>query len=204
MGIVVCLVMFKQRGCEWTPGNRVLSQINTSQILITDSVRCVLRENGIEEDEIFKLLQNGDVVFGESRTRDTPKYYVIANNKNTFKVGFSVRSDTVSVVDGVPGGKKTSCTGGNVEHILNMPEKTVKRILKAKEITAADSILVKLRTLKINDGELYNMIGAGKIDFTQSMPTLKPHPVYFVDYKSYRFTIEMADEKTRILDVVSK
>jgi hypothetical protein len=44
------------------------------------------------------------------------------------------------------------------------------------------------------------MIGAGKIDFAKSTPLSKPHPIYFVDYKNYHFKIEMAEEKTRILE----
>lgn len=199
LGIVVVLVMFRQRGCEWTPGNRVIEQIATSQILISDSIRCVLKENKIEEDAVFKLLQNGEVVFDESRPRQTPKYYVVESEDAKFKLGFVVRNDSVSVIDGVVGGKKTTCDAGMTETIFNMPEKTVKRILKTKELSAADSIFVQLEKAGLSDSEIYTMIGKGKINFSKSTPTSKPHPIYYVNYKNYEFKIEMAEEKTRIL-----
>lgn len=202
MGILVCIVIFGQRGCDWTPNNRVLKQIATSEILITDSVRCVFAENKIEEDEIFKLLNHGSVIFSESKTHQTPKYYVIEDENSTFKIAFVVRNDSVSVLDGVVGGKQGKCTGfgSNPEHIFTMPEKTVKRLLKAQEISAADSVLTKLKNHKIKDGDIYNMIESGKIDFKASMPTLKPHPIYFVESQKWRFKIEMTEKKTRILD----
>lgn len=202
MGILVCFAMFGQRGCDWTPGNRVLKQIATSQILITDSVRCIFVENKIDEDEIFKILNNGSVIFSESKTHQTPRYYVIQETDEKFKIAFVVRNDSVSVIDGVVGGKQGKCKdfGTNPEHIFTMPEKTVKRLLKAQEISAADSILAKLKKYNIKDDEIYNMIEKGKIDFENSLPTLKPHPIYFVDTQKCRFQIEMTEKKTRILD----
>jgi hypothetical protein len=202
MGLLVCVVLFGQRGCDWTPSNRVLKQIATSEILITDSVRCILVENKIEEDEIFKTLNGGSVIFSESETQKIPKFYVLENPAETFKIRFVVRNDTVSIIDGVPGGKQGRCKGfgSNPEHIFTMPEKTVKRLLKAQEISAADSILAKLKKYNIKDEEIYNMIESGKIDFKNSMPTLKPHPIYFVETQKCRFIIEMTEKKTRILD----
>lgn len=202
MGILVCFAIFGQRGCDWTPSNRVLKQIATSQILITDSVRCILAENKIEEDEIFKVLNNGSVIFSESKTHQVPKYYVLEEENEKFRIGFVVRNDSVSVIDGVPKGKQGKCSGfgSNPEHIFTMPEKTVKRLLRAQEISAADSILAKLKKYRIKDEEIYNMIESGKIDFKNSMPTLKPHPIYYVETVKCRFMIEMTEKKTRILD----
>jgi hypothetical protein len=202
MGLVLCFAIFGQRGCDWTPGNRVLKQIATSEILITDSVKCVMKENNISEDEVFQLLNNGNVVFSESKTHQIPKEYIIESAEGKFKIQFVVRNDSVSVIWGVAGGKKSSCKnfGANPEHIFTMPEKTIKRILKANEISATDSVFAKLQARGIQDGEIYNMIEDGKIDFTTSMPTLKPHPIYFVINKTYRFKIEMTEKKTRILD----
>lgn len=202
MGLVLCFAIFGQRGCDWTPGNRVLKQIATSEILVTDSVKCVMKENGISEDDVFKLLNNGDVVFSESKTHQTPKEYIIADAESKFKMHFVVRNDSVSVIWGVADGKKTTCRnfGKNPEHIFTMPEETIKRILKANEISATDSVFAKLQARGIQDGEIYNMIENGKIDFKTSMPTLKPHPIYFVEYKKYIFTVEMTEKKTRILE----
>ncbi|HYG52356.1 MAG TPA: DUF4258 domain-containing protein [Flavobacteriales bacterium] len=202
MGLVVCFVMFGQRGCDWTPGNRVLKQIATSQILITDSVKCVMQENGISDDDVFQLLNNGDVIFSESKTHQVPKEYIIENAEGKFKIRFLVRNDTVSVIHGVANSKKTTCKGfgSNPEHIFTMPGETVKRILKANEISATDTVFNLLQARGIKDGEIYNMIEGGKIDFIKSMPTLKPHPIYFVTYQNYLFKIEMAEKKTRILE----
>lgn len=202
MGLVLCFAMFGQRGCDWTPGNRVLKQIATSEILITDSVKCVMKANGISEDAVFQLLNNGDVIFSESKTHQIPKEYIIQDAEEKFKIHFLVRNDTVSVIHGVAGGKKGNCKnfGNNPEHIFTMPEETVKRILQANEISATDTVFAKLEARGFKDGEIYNMIEGGKIDFKTSMPTLKPHPIYFVTYQKYIFKVEMTEKKTRILD----
>lgn len=201
IGIVLSVILFGARGCDWTPGNRVLKQIATSQILISDSVRCVLRDNAIDEDDVFKLLNNGDVIFSESHPQDVPKTYVVENTEKHFKILFTVRNDSVSAISGVPGGKQGKCATADTSwHIFDMPEKTIKRLLKAKEISASDSVLTVLKTHKVAEGEIYNMIGAGKINFEKSTPLSKPHPIYYVEFEKYLFKIEMAQEKTRILE----
>lgn len=206
IGIAMSVIIFGSRGCDWTPGNRVLKQIATSEILISDSVKCILRNNAIDEDDIFKIFENdGDVIFSESNPQGKPKTYVIQNTKKHFKILFTVQNDSVSVISGVAGGKKAGCDTVNADlHIFQMPEGTVKRILRDKlnksQLSATDSILNMLEQQKISHGDIYNMIGAGKIDFEKSTPMSKPHPIYYVDYKNYRFKIEMAEERTRILE----
>lgn len=206
IGIVISFVIFGQRGCDWTPGNRVLKQIATSQVLISDSMRCVLLENKIEKDAIFKLLEHGSVIFSESNPQGNPKRYVLTDADEKIKIEFLVRNDSVSIIYGVPKGKASTCNAlaENHERIFDMPEKTIKRLLKASEISASDSIINALKTQNIKDGDIYNKIASGKIDFERSLPNEKPHPIYFVTHKQFEFKIEMADKKARILEFKAK
>lgn len=209
IGIVMSVILFGQRGCDWTPANRVLKQIATSQILISDSVKCVMAANNIKEDDIFQMLNNGDVLFSESNTQSSPKDYVIQHPDKEFKLLFVVRNDSVSVVSGVPDGKKGDCDAADANaHILKMPEETVKRVLRhnlaKNQLSAADSILTQLEKNKIGEGEVYNMIGDGSIDFEKSTPLSKPHPIYVVHYQKYVFTLEMTPERTRLLEFKKK
>jgi len=202
LGIVLTIFLFRNRGCEWTPGNRVLDQINTSQLLITDSVRCILKANGLDENSVFEVLKTGKVDFSESRTQDQPKMYVIEEIHSKKLLMFLVRNDSVSIVHGVYKGKTGDCKdfGANQEKILNMPEKTIKQILKANELSAADSVFASIRSAGIKEADLYNIIQTSTIEFDKSLPTNKPHPIYFVKNKGYRFKLEMAEKKTRILE----
>lgn len=115
---------------------------------------------------------------------------------------FLVRNDSVSIVHGVYKGKTGDCKdfGANQEKILNMPEKTIKQILKANELSAADSVFASITSAGIKEADLYNIIQTSTVEFDKSLPTNKPHPIYFVKNKGYRFKLEMAEKKTRILE----
>jgi len=72
IGIIACLIIFKGRGCEWLPNERVLNSIRTSNIYYTSQDSCMMASNNIAKKDIFLLLENGDVNFGESTTK--PEY----------------------------------------------------------------------------------------------------------------------------------
>ena len=207
LGLVLTFFMFRERGCEWTPENRVLQMISTSQILVSDSVRCVMKANDISDADIFDLIQKGDVLFSESITDSVPRVYVLQGKSQAgsdFKIMFSIQKDTaLASIIGVPEGKRGSCANLSSisDKIFTMPESTVKSILKTNEISTSDSIRAILEKEKINDGQIYNMIEGGKIIFEESYPLKKPHPVYTVKSGKYIFEIEMTDKKTRILSV---
>ncbi len=199
LGIVLTFFLFRNRGCEWTPGNRVLAQIGSSEILLSDSIKCVLKENGYDEDIIFETLKKGEVNFGESKTHEEPKFYLIESEEGKIKLGFIVKNDSVNLLSEIRGVKKGKCEG-NVERILSMPERTIRKILNANEIGASDSLLTLIKNAGIADGELYNMIKKSKINFQKSMPNSKPHPLYYVSFKKFYFTLEITEEKTRVLE----
>lgn len=201
IGIIITFFMFRNRGCEWTPGNRVLIQLSNSQLLISDSVICVLKANGLDENSIFEVLKTGKVDFSASQTQSNPKRYAVETSNQKNKIIFLMLNDSVAVVNGVSDGKKGSCAlVSSAEKILLMPEKTVKQILKANEISANDSVYIKMKTAGIEESDIYNLIQSGKIDFEKSFPNNKPHPLYHVVKNSFHFSIEITDTKTRILD----
>ena len=173
--------------------------------MVSDSIRCVMKENKITDADIYELMTKGDVLFDESITDEMPRLYVLEGKSQAghmYKIKFSIK-DSITVIKGVPGGKSSTCKNLSAvaDKIFTMPESTVKKILKANEISASDSIRNILSAEKINDGQIYNMIEGGKIIFEESYPLLKPHPRYKVKSGKYIFEIEMTTKKTRILSV---
>ena len=201
IGIIITFFMFRNRGCEWTPGNRVLVQLSNSQLLISDSVRCVLKSNGMDENSIYEILKNGKVDFSDSETQANPKKYAIENTVSKKTIVFLLPNDSVAIVNGVHNGIAGKCDlASPVEKILIMPEKTVKQILSANEISSTDSVYVKMKAAGIKESDIYNLIQTGKIDFDKSIPNNKPHPLYYVVKNKFQFSIEVTESKTRILD----
>lgn len=77
MGLLFVIFFFQNRGCSWTPTNRIKSAILERVVVIPDS------EIGFKSsDEAFKkviknILKNGEIDFGNSKKQDPNKFYKI-------------------------------------------------------------------------------------------------------------------------------
>src|SRR5688572_8337673 len=81
IGLVVSFSFFKNRGCGWLPGNRILNTLSGSMILVTDSTRCLMDCNNVSDEDVFRMFVDGDVLFSESQTRENPKIYVVQGER---------------------------------------------------------------------------------------------------------------------------
>lgn len=208
LGILLSVFFFRNRGCGWLPQNRVLNSIANSVILRSDSVKCVMACHGISDEDVFVMLQHGDVMFKESNTQVTPKMYVIEGEKvsdgKSFKLAFLLR-DSTTVIDAVVSSEKCDCHSfaDATPRILSMPDVMVKKMFLNKEISVTTFGKCKMDCFALHSDTVVNMLQSGIIDHLQSAPMNEPHPRYVVQKNEYSFLVEMAEKKTRILDVVS-
>ena len=80
MGLVAVYFIFSTRGCEWLPGNRVITLIEECLVQATDKTLCEMECNGLDKKDVFNLIQSGEVNFSESETGGDVKEYVLESD----------------------------------------------------------------------------------------------------------------------------
>jgi hypothetical protein len=77
MGLIFVIFFFQNRGCSWTPTNRIKSSISERIVVIPES------ENGFNSDdaklemELKDYLENGKIDFGNSKKQEPNKFYKV-------------------------------------------------------------------------------------------------------------------------------
>lgn len=75
IGLVFVIVLFRQKGCSWTPGNRVKSAI-LERIIFTDSIdQEFLKKHKITPEILRTFIENGTVSFLKSKRDGNEKLY---------------------------------------------------------------------------------------------------------------------------------
>jgi len=75
IGLVFVIVLFRQKGCSWTPGNRVKTAI-LERIVFVDSLDMVfLKTNKITPKKLKKYILHGTVSFMDSKRSGNEKIY---------------------------------------------------------------------------------------------------------------------------------
>lgn len=207
LGLLVTFFFFRNRGCGWLPQNRVLDRLESSVILRTDSMACVLQRcNAISDEDVFHLLREGDVVFSEGRVDVYPKEYVVASNRKAdgspYKLRFALY-DTTSLILGVENPASCTCKdfADTALHILSMPEKMLKEMFLNKEFTITTEGKCMMDCIGVSAEDVVDLIQKGGINNETSTPFSFPHPRYVVVNKEYTILVEMTKEKTRILSI---
>ncbi|WP_205677828.1 hypothetical protein [Brumimicrobium salinarum] len=100
IGTVFVSILFKDRGCSWTPTNRVKNSIQDKIIVFPENQLKKLEQLGINKSNIYKFLVHGDVDFSNSLKDRFPKVYIIEENDSiNKKLQFSLYEDSfISIV----------------------------------------------------------------------------------------------------------
>ncbi|HZH87162.1 MAG TPA: hypothetical protein VFD77_07590 [Brumimicrobium sp.] len=169
IGTLFVSILFKDRGCSWTPTNRVKNSIQDKIIVFPEDQIASLNALGLTKDNIYKFLVNGSVDFSNSLKDRHPKVYIIEENDSIDKrLQFSLYEDSyISIV-----------------HVLNKEEKPKRyEKLEGYGIMARlpkDSMLVfidksnytqcKARGLASKEQQdiVQAMKTTGKVDFSKS------------------------------------
>lgn len=82
LGLVFVFFFFKNRGCTWTPENRVKNTILGRVLVVNDSERSKLTAKGLSNNDLIHFLDDGDVQFGKSKKNGNPLVYSIVKEIN--------------------------------------------------------------------------------------------------------------------------
>lgn len=77
LGLVFVFFFFKNRGCTWTPSNRVKNTILSRMIVVSDETEKELQKRGITHKQIIQVLNDGDIDFGASDKNKKDKRYLL-------------------------------------------------------------------------------------------------------------------------------
>lgn len=201
MGLVLVLLFFNLRGCEWLPGNRVMSAIRSSQIIISSNNYCKLKCNDISEEDIFTLINNGDVDFTKSNTKERKKQYFISNSN--IEISFELYAiDSTAEIINVK--EKTNCSCGKGDTLINlyMPNQMMLSKLGLKDIRKKDLFLCQLSSISLDTNIIHRVLKEGEILYNLSLPKRKPNPLFIIKLDNYIFLLEEGASKVRFKQAI--
>jgi|AntRauTorcE11897_2_1112592.scaffolds.fasta_scaffold25911_2 hypothetical protein len=103
IGTLLCIILFGGRDWfGWAPNARVLKRLNETELQITERARCLMDCRQISDDELYYLLENGNVRFNLSEVHQEPLIYIVDAAKNegeTYRMTFAAGDSTSTVTD---------------------------------------------------------------------------------------------------------
>jgi hypothetical protein len=126
IGLVMVFVFFGGRGCSWTPENRVKADLNNHVIVISQEDLDWIKQQGLTPKDYLKLLDNGDINFGESVKRENPKFYLFTGeteNEKSITAQYELRDHDayVSLLRPLTKEKITDKKMPEFGHIIQLP-----------------------------------------------------------------------------------
>lgn len=165
IGILFVIFFFQNRGCSWTPNNRVKQAIVDRVVVINDDFQKEMNQRGITEKMIKAVIEKGDIDFKNSQKESTPKIYTIYNDK--LKLNFSLPENSfiseVSIGYGKIKGVKNS-TQGKAKLFLFPND---KKLIYVDSITTMSPAFNEIGN-PTNQAILKALKKDGKIDFEKT------------------------------------
>ena len=198
MGLVVTFFIFGNRGCSWLPENRVKTQIESSAIVRTDSMKCILACNDISDDFIYELVKNGEVLFSESQVRNEPKVYVI--EYEDIKLHFAIEEDSVVAIVNLNQSKDCNDCKGNLIRPIAMTDKMIKTYLNNREYQIDSKSDCLRKCLNFSNEELFNFLDRAKASESDQSRENKNPTFDFVSGDTL-ITVERGVRKNRFIRI---
>ncbi|MDX1653369.1 MAG: hypothetical protein R3277_12805 [Brumimicrobium sp.] len=172
IGLIFVIFFFQNRGCAWTPQNRVKNAILDKVIVAPSEELEELKRNSISSEELYLFMAQGDVNFEQSLKEQNvyPKVYVIerGEGENKKRIQFSLFEDSfISTVHFLENGEKAkrvrSFEGEGV--FLRLPKDSALVF-----IDKSNYVQCKARGLLSTDQDVLikNLKNSGKILFDKS------------------------------------
>ena len=77
IGLIFVIFFFQNRGCSWLPDNRVKNSILDRVLVLPESEAQQLKKFGLTKKDLTLVLNDGEVLFDESKKEGDPKVYVV-------------------------------------------------------------------------------------------------------------------------------
>jgi len=182
IGLVFVIFFFQNRGCSWLPDNRVKNSILDRVLVVPDSELALMGKYGITKKELSLVLNDGEVLFKESKKEGNPKVYVIEKetlNSKKQKFYFILAKESFIAELHFSHSPKDNSTQGEGEMIYFPDDKNLVFPDSSSNVNCQQDFLKMVDSRDI----LKSMKRYGKIDFSKSYLSITPKPEHFLTFK---------------------
>lgn len=169
IGTIFVSILFKDRGCSWTPANRVKNSIQDKIIVFPEDQIQSINDLGLTKNNIYKFLVEADVDFSNSIKDKFPKVYIIEENDSIDRrLQFSLYEDSyITIVHALKKDEKPK----RYEHLEGWGE--MARLPKDSALVFIDkSNFTQCKARGLASKEQSDIIQAmkttGRVDFSKS------------------------------------
>ena len=186
VGLVFVVFFFQNRGCSWLPGNRVKNSILERVLVLPETEALQMKKFGLTKTDLTLILNDGEVLFEESKKEGNPKVYVVEkeiNNKGKLKFFFTLADESfISEIHfSEKNANKIQNTKKGFGDLIYFP--------KDDDLVFPDSsahVTCQQEELKlINSKEILRYLKkSGKIDYSKSNLSASPKPEHHLIFKN--------------------
>lgn len=216
IGLVLTIVIFADKDIfGFMPSNRVLKDIQGSNIMISPLEEERLACEGIDKNFIFEMIENADVNFSNSQTSYSKEKfsidgYSIEMEVKKYELEYKDKllsfwiapKDSLTILHTIGTKCQTKETDQTSLHIMYMPQELVFKKMLEKELWLNMNVTCAMECHQITKEDISSIFKTGEILFDESLPARKPNPIYFIRQKIHEsdwiFWVELGDTKTRV------
>ncbi len=216
LGLILTIIIFADKDIfGFMPSNRVLQDIQNSNIMISPLEKERLECMGIDENFIFEMIENADVNFSNSQTSYSTEHFFYDGYDHSMEVkkyeleyegkllNFWISpKDTVSIIHTVSANCDVSETDSKNLDVMLMPEHLIFKKMLEKDLWLNKQITCSMECHQISKSDIDELFKSGDILLEESLPGRKPNPIYFIKHKInetvWIFWVEIGATKTRV------
>jgi hypothetical protein len=188
IGLLFVIFFFKNKGCAWTPENRVKTAIFERLIVVNKENQIELKKLNINEKELIQILRNSDINFQKSKKSDRFKVYHFdckTKSGRNFSALLTLGKDSFlsEVILKQRNSFKTKNSAKGLGKIVFFPK---ERNLVYVDTT--DRLICQKEVLNLRDNEqLFQEIRkSGVVDFEGSRLNRSPKPEHCILFKDQK------------------
>jgi len=185
IGLIFVLFFFQNRGCSWLPANRIKNSILERALVLPDDQKAYMLSQGIKQEDIVSVLNDGDVNFEASRKKGNPQVYLIEkemDNGKMLKVFFTLPKESFISEVHLSESRSSKVTNSKqgFGKIMRLPiDKHMIYVDSSKVATCQQEKLGLINTV-----DIYNLWKKdAKVDFSKSALARSPKPEHYIIFK---------------------
>ena len=179
IGLIFVAFFFSNRGCSWLPSNRVKNAILDRVLVVNEDTKTQMTSMGLSSDDLIQVLNDGDILFGESDKEESTKCYVIEKNNIKFAFTLPYESFISEVFVNVKDEKVKTSIANNGE-LIHFPADD-----DLVYIDTNGAVQCQLALLgEVDARDILKMLSeSGSINFAESNLTQKPKAEHTIEFE---------------------
>jgi hypothetical protein len=184
IGLFFVFFFFQNRGCSWLPENRVKNSILDRVLVLPAQEEALIKKFNFTEEELTHVLNDGKVLFGESKKQGNPKVYAVekeieGKGTHTFFFTLPEESFVSEIFFSVENARQVKQSTQGKGRLIHFP--------KDDELIFVDSNYTakcQQSRLKLDESKdiLKLLHKNGRIDFSKSNLKASPKPEHYVEF----------------------